>query len=66
MTPEERKKLLGYGGLARIARRLRVTQGHISQVNGLGRPDKKARAAIAREIAKKHPNVSPADVWPAA
>lgn len=65
LSPEDRKKLLGHGGLTRIARHLGRTPGHLSEVNRKLRPDKKARAAIVREIVKKHPDISPDDVWPA-
>jgi hypothetical protein len=64
LTPEDRKKLLGHGGLARIARRLKCTPGHLSEVNRAGRPDQKARAAIAREILAKHPHISESEIWP--
>ena len=66
MTPEERKKRLGFGGLTRIARRTRRTLGHVSQVNSEKRPDPVVQRAIAREIVTKHPDVAPAEVWPAA
>jgi hypothetical protein len=66
LTSEDRKKLLGHGGLSRIARRLDCTLGHISEVNRTGRPDKRARAAIAREIIRKNPQLTFADIWPEA
>jgi hypothetical protein len=64
LTPEDRKKLLGHGGLTRIAKRLKRTPGHLSEVNRAGRPDAKARAEIAREILKKHPHIAEHEIWP--
>jgi hypothetical protein len=64
LTPEDRKKLLGHGGLTRVARRAGRTVGHVSEVNRAGRPDEKVQALIAKEILKKRPDISPADIWP--
>lgn len=68
LTPEQRKQRLGFGGLTKIARRTRRTLGHVSQVNKnpLARPDDRVMRAITREIVKNHPDIEPADVWPAA
>jgi hypothetical protein len=65
LSGDERKKLLGHGGLARIARRTKRTQGHVTEVNLRGRPDDRVRAEIVREIIRRHPHIAPADVWPA-
>lgn len=64
LSPDERKKRLGFGGLAKIARRTRRTIGHVSQVNAEKRPDPVVQRAIAREITKKDPAIAPADIWP--
>lgn len=68
LSPHERKERLGFGGLAKIARRTKRTLGHVSQVNKnpLMRPDPVVQRAIAREILKKHQDVQPTDIWPAA
>lgn len=66
LSADERKKLLGHGGLTRIAKRTKRTPGHVSEVNRTGRPDPVVQRAIAREIAKKHPDIRPDDVWPIA
>jgi hypothetical protein len=64
LTPEERKKKLGFGGLKKVARRTRRTEGHVSQVNSEKRPDPVVQRAITRDITKKHPDVNPSDIWP--
>jgi hypothetical protein len=64
LTPDERKRLLGFGGLTKISRRTRRTLGHVSQVNGEKRPDPVVVRAIVRAITKKHPTVDPNEVWP--
>jgi hypothetical protein len=66
LTPEERKKRLGFGGLAKVAKRTKRTLGHVSQVNSEKRPDLVVQRAIARDIAKKHPDISLEEVWPVA
>lgn len=66
LSPEERKKLLGHGGLTRVAKKARRTAGHVSEVNRAGRPDPKVRELIAKEILKKNPGISSDDIWPAA
>lgn len=64
LSAEERKKLLGHGGLTRIAKRTKRTAGHVSEVNRSGRPDRVVQRAIGREILRKHPSVRPEDIWP--
>jgi len=66
LTPDERKERLGHGGLRKLAKRLRVTEGHVSQVNRRKRPDARVERAITRDILKRHPELSEADVWPSA
>jgi hypothetical protein len=65
LTPEQRKNLLGHGGLVRIARRTRRTKGHVTEVNRERRRDAKVELAITRDIVSKHPEVSATDIWPA-
>jgi hypothetical protein len=66
LSPEDRKKLLGYGGLTRIAKRSKRSFGHVTQVNKSPeiRTDAKVMRAITREIVKKHPHIAETDVWP--
>ena len=64
LTPDERKRRLGFGGLTKIARITRRTLGHVSQVNSEKRPDPVVERAVVREITRKHPDVSPDEVWP--
>ena len=64
LTPDERKGKLGTGGLAKIARRLRLSKGHVSQVNSGTRPDPKVERAITRDIVRKWPDLNAADIWP--
>lgn len=64
LTPEQRKKKLGHGGLKKIAEKLELTEGHVSQVNSEKRQDDDVQRAITRAITKKHPEVDPSSVWP--
>lgn len=66
LTPDERKKLLGHGGLARAARRARRSPGHMTQVNKNPelRPDATAMRAITREILKRNPDIDVSTIWP--
>lgn len=64
LTPDERKRRLGFGGLTKVARITRRTLGHVSQVNSEKRPDPVVARAIVREITRKHADVSPEDIWP--
>lgn len=68
LTADERKKLLGRGGLARVARRTRRTPSHVSQVNRFPelRRDEKVIGAISEIILKKNPAIKAEDVWPMA
>lgn len=67
LSAEERKKLLGHGGLTRIARRSGRSIGHVAEVNKRPevRPDEKVMRAITREIVKQHPHIAEGDIWPA-
>jgi hypothetical protein len=64
LTAEQRKQLLGRGGLARVARKARRTAGHVTEVNSRLRPDEKVRTMIAQEIVKKNPHITFDEVWP--
>lgn len=64
LTPEDRKKKLGHGGLTKVARRLGLTPGHVAEVNAERRRDERVEKAIIKAIAKKHPDVDPSDIWP--
>lgn len=64
LTAEQRKQLLGRGGLARIARKTKRTAGHVTEVNLRGRPDEKVQTVIAQEIVKKNPHIAIDEVWP--
>lgn len=66
LTAEDRKRYLGFGGLAKVARTTRRTLGHVSQVNKFPqlRPDPKVMRAIARTILKRHPEVPADTIWP--
>lgn len=64
LTPDERKRKLGFGGLTKIAKRTRRTLGHVSQVNARKRADARVERAITSEIIRAHPDIAPADVWP--
>lgn len=64
LTPDERKRRLGFGGLTKVARITRRTLGHVSQVNSEKRPDPVVERAVVREIIRKHPDIAPEDIWP--
>lgn len=66
LSSEDRKKLLGHGGLTRIAKRAGRSIGHVAEVNKRPevRPDEKVMRAITREIVKKNPHIAESDVWP--
>lgn len=64
LTPEERKKLLGHGGLARARRRARRTAGHMTHVNNGVRRDALAEKWITRIIVEANPAVDPTTVFP--
>lgn len=67
LTPDQRKKLLGFGGLKRIADERGVTEGHVSQVNSEKRTDSQPiRDAISARILELHPDIDPTTIWPAA
>ncbi len=63
LTPDERKRKLGHGGLTKVARRTRRTLGHVSQVNSGDRLDAVVIRAITRDILKRNPDITPADIW---
>lgn len=65
MTPEERKKALGFGGLSWVARKTKRTLGHVSQVNAGLRRDALVERWIARRIAERHPDLDGAAVFAA-
>jgi hypothetical protein len=65
LTPEERKEKLGFGGLTRVAKQTHRSVGHVSQVNDRKREDAVVERAIARAILKRHPELSPDEIWPA-
>lgn len=67
LTHQERKQRLGRGGFARIAEVTKRSAGHVTHVSQHpeARPDKKVMEAITQEIVAKHPDVNPADIWPA-
>lgn len=64
LTPDERKRKLGHGGLTKIARRTKRALGHVSQVNSESRRDPKVERAIERELLRLHPTLSPDVIWP--
>ena len=64
LTPDQRKRLLGFGGLTKVSRITRRTLGHVSQVNSEKRPDPVVARAVVREITKKHPHIAPEEIWP--
>lgn len=66
LTPDERKRKLGFGGLTKVARRTRRTLGHVSQVNSEKRPDARVVREIVRAIVKNHPDMTAEDIWPEA
>jgi hypothetical protein len=64
LTPDQRKRLLGFGGLTKVSRITRRTLSHVSRVNSEGRRDPVVARAIVREITRKHADILPDDVWP--
>lgn len=64
LTPDERKKLLGHGGLAKAAKIAKRSRSHMTQLNQLLRRDPKGERAITRVIVEQHPEVDPATIWP--
>jgi hypothetical protein len=64
LTPEDRKKKLGRGGLTKVAKKLGYTIGHIAEVNAGRRRDERVEQEIANRIVRKHPEISVEDVWP--
>lgn len=64
LTPQQRKRLLGHGGLTRAQRRARRSLSHMSVVNNGHKRDAVAERAIARLIVEQHPDVSEQDVFP--
>lgn len=64
LSPEQRKKKLGFGGLKRIADQANRTMGHVSQVNSLLRFDQNVRDLITADIVARHPEIGSEDVWP--
>jgi hypothetical protein len=72
LTPAQRKKLLGFGGLLKAANRAGCSLGHMSQVNSLKKrdPDGVARRAITEVIrenlaAQGLTLLEHNDIWPA-
>ena len=66
LTPDDRKKKLGRGGLSKVARMTKRTAGHVTEVNAGRRRDDVVERAIIREITRLHPDVDPAEIWPVA
>ena len=64
LTSDERKKLLGHGGLARAAKLARRSRSHMTQLNQLLRRDPRGERAIARVIVERHPHIDASTVWP--
>lgn len=66
LTPEQRKKLLGFGGLKQIADACEVSEGHVSQVNSEkpGKDSTRIRSAITAAIVARHPDTDPDSIWP--
>jgi hypothetical protein len=64
LTPDERKRRIGFGGLTKVARKTKRSLGHVSQVNAETRRDDKVERAITREIIRRNPEIDPATVWP--
>lgn len=64
LTADERKKLLGRGGLAKAGRIARRSPSHMTQLNQQLRRDERGERAIARVIVERHPNVDPSTIWP--
>lgn len=65
LTPDERKRKLGFGGLTKVAKKTKRALGHVSQVNGESRRDRRVERAITREILKRDPSIDPTTIWPA-
>ena len=59
MTPYEIKKELGYGALTKVARRLKVTLPHVSQVVSGKRRSPRVERVVARRIGKPVDQVFP-------
>lgn len=59
MTPYEIKKQLGRGTLTKVARRLDVQVGHVSQVVSGKRRSRRVERVIARRLGKKADEVFP-------
>lgn len=80
LSPEQRKKLVGFGGLKRVAlMKPRRTEGHLSQVNSEKRRDAVKEAQITAAIRARHPqhnghscktclglDLTPTNIWPSA
>lgn len=64
LTPQQRKKLLGHGGLTQAKRRVKRSLSHMSTVNSGYKRDVVAERAIAAVICANHPDVKPEDVFP--
>jgi hypothetical protein len=64
LTPASRIELLGRDELKRIAKHLGRTARHVASVARVGPIDPEVRAAIARAIRKKRPDLTFADIWP--
>jgi hypothetical protein len=50
LTAGERKERLGHGAITKIARKLRLSISHVSQVNRLERHDRRVEREIARRL----------------
>lgn len=81
LTPEQRKRLVGFGGLSRVAKRLDVEVPAVSMTNSEkeGDSSERIRVAIAADILERHPQedghvcddcrglkVTPTNIWPKA
>ncbi len=68
LSADQRKKLLGRGGLSSVARRTKRTPSHVSQVNKWPelRPDERVIDEITRRIVAKNPAIRAEEVWPMA
>ena len=66
LTPDQRKRLLGFGGLQRIATDCDVSLGHVSQINSEKRTEfsERIRDAISARIVELHPAIDPTTIWP--
>lgn len=65
LTPDQRKGLLGLGGLKLIKDQLELSEGHVSLVNSEKRFDARVREAISNHILARYPKTDPASIWPA-